>query len=166
MASANVSTVTLQSILTTTEVLQGVPGAVGGTVINDDFNQSVSLTPTGSVPVTKGSYQTYTIAGGLVDIDLTALLGTQSNVDGTGLKLQALFIKNLGNNNINVAPGAANAYSPFGAGNDIDLPANATNKSHILLYTPELLADVAAGAKMIRITGTNGDTVQVGILLG
>ena len=166
MASSNVSTVTLQAILTTVEVLQSVPGAVSSTVPNDDFNQSVSLTPTTTVPATKASYQTYTIAGGLVDIDLTNLLGTQSNVDGTGLKLQCLFVKNLGNNNINVAPGAANAYSPFGAGNDIDLPANATNKSWVLVYTPELLADVAAGAKMIRITGTNGDTVQVGIILG
>ncbi|MGE3666636.1 MAG: hypothetical protein AB7G51_08435 [Steroidobacteraceae bacterium] len=166
MAEPNVVNARLQIKFEATDQLQSVPGAQAKEISNAAFNFTRDYTPTGTEPVTKDSYQVYTIAGGVADIDLTALLSSQSAIDGTGLKVQGIYVRNLGANVMTVGPGASNDYAPFGAGKSVDLPASADHKSLLLFHAPELLADVAAGDKMIRLTGTNGDQAQVGIWLG
>lgn len=166
MAEPNVRSARLDVRVEATETLQDVPGAQTRDINNNAFNLTTDFTPAGSQPVTKVSYREYTIAGGVADIDLSALVSSQEDINATGLKLQLIYVRNMGANVMTVGPGAANDYAPFGAGKSVDLPASASHKSSLLFHAPELLADVAAGDRMIRVTGTNGDVVRVALWLG
>lgn len=164
MAEPVVNTASLQLRFEALEDLQTVPGASSPQVLNDDFNWDLTqLTPSTTPPVARASYQEYTIGGGgTVDIDLFALASTQGTIAGNGMKLQLLVINNTAAASINVAPGASNAYSPFGASNDVDIPAGCK----LALYTPEALADISSTVRNIRITGTSTHIVEVGIWIG
>lgn len=164
MAEPVVNTASLQLRFEALEDLQTVPGASSPQVLNDDFNWALTqLTPTTTPPVSRASYQEYTVGGGgTVDIDLVALASTQGTIVGTGLKLQLIVVNNTAATSINVAQGATNAYTLFGSSNDIDIPAGAK----LAFYVPEGLADISASVRNIRITGTAAAVVEVGIWLG
>lgn len=164
MAEPVVNVASIQLRFEALEDLQSVPGASTPQLNNNGFNWDLAqYTPSTAVPVARSSFQQWTIGGGgTVDIDLTALPSSQSNIDGTGKKLQALLINNIAAGSVNVAPGASNAYSPFGASNDVDIPAGAK----MAWLFSETLADISGSVKNIRITGTAGHVIEVGILLG
>lgn len=158
----NVATVQLRAEFL--EDLQSVPGASTPQLNNNGFNWDFaqfngSTTP----PMTRGSTQLWTIGGGgTVDIDLTNFPSSQSNIDGTGKKLQLLVVNNIAAASINVAPGATNAYAPFGSGNDVDIGAG--NK---MAWTyNDNLPDISSTVKNIRIIGTAGHVVEVTIVIG
>ncbi len=164
MAEPVVNTASLQLRAEVLEDLSSIPGADTPQITNNGFNWDFEqFTPSTANPVARDSYQEYTIGGGgTVDIDLYALASTQGTIAGNGMKLQLLLINNTAANPINVAPGASNAYSPFGASNDIDMPAG----SRLAFHVPEALADISATVRNIRITGTAADVVEVGIWIG
>lgn len=164
MAEPVVNVFTVQLRAESLEDLQGIVAAPSAQLVNNAFNWDLyQYTPSTTVPVSRSSHQNWTIGGGgTVDIDLTALPSSQSNIDGTGKKLQVLVINNIAAASINVAPGASNAYSPFGASNDVDIPAGCA----MAWKFNDNLADIAAGAKNIRITGTAGHVIEVAIGLG
>lgn len=146
-----------------------VDAASSVTIVQSGFNLSgVRLTGSTTPAVTKESYHDYTFTAGAVTVDLTALLdAVGAAVDGTGLKVQCLIIKNpAGNASINMAPGASNGYDIFGASNDITIPGHATYDNYLSFYFPEGTPDVAAGDKTLDFTGTGTQTFYLGIVLG
>lgn len=164
MAEPVVNTASLQLRIEALEDLSSVPGAAAPQLNNDGFNWTQEqYTPTTTPPVSRASYQEWTIGGGgTVDIDLTALPSSQSNIDGTGKKLQALVVNNIAAASVNVAYGASDAYVPFGASNDVDIPAGAK----MAWWFNDTLADISGTVKNLRITGTIGHVIEVGIWLG
>lgn len=151
------------------EDLQGLPAVDDDPINNDGFNQELAIySPTSTPVVDRASYQEYTIGGGgTVDIDLTALLSSQTAINATGKKVQGfIFVSPAGNAMVTIAPGATNAYDPFGAGNEFDLYAHASIDGFVCALQPEGLEDVAAGAKNIRISGTPTQIVKVGLWIG
>ena len=164
MAEPINNTASLQLRIDALEDLQSIPGASSPQITQNDFNWTLTqLTPSTAVPVSRVSYQTYTIGGGgTVDIDLVALASSQGTIVGTGLKLQLFVLNNIAAGSVNVAQGATNPYPLFGSGNDVDVPAGAK----LAFYAPETLADVAAGVRNIRLTGTVGHVVEVALWLG
>jgi len=168
MAEASVVQLLLRGVFQAVEQLEGLPGAGTDRIVNEKFNRTeTALTPSTTPAVSRVSYATYTIAAGVADIDLTALAGTQDAIDGTGLKVQAIMVRNKGANPMTLCDQAAtNKYDLLGVGNATIVPAYATLNPWLLFVLPEQLPDIAAGAKTIRISGTNADTADVAIALG
>lgn len=151
-----------------TETLQDAAGAGSATVTSNAFNQGQQqFSPTTTVPVTKYSAKEYTLTAGAATIDLTNLVGTQANVDGTGLKVQFIrFIAPSTNTAVvNVAQGASNPYPIWGSGNDIDVPVGA----EIAFRTADAatISDVSGlSASEIDLSGVADETIKVEIYLG
>jgi hypothetical protein len=172
MAEAVIVRATRMLELTAVEELQGLPGAQGSQVTNDDFNvAAANYSPTTTPPVSRHVSIDETIlamTGSAVTIDLTACPGgTQSNIDGTGKKVQRIFLRNEGNAVMILQQGAADPYLLFGSGNAIQLPA----KSGVLVaeldvWYADLLADIAAGVKNLRLTGGSGQPYSLAIWFG
>lgn len=169
MPEAVVQSATLQALFGCIQQLQEVAGASDALISNGGFNFAAeSFSPTTTIPVTRASYQRYTMAGGAIDLDLTALKDAQSNLNLTGLKVQLFVVRNLGANAMIVADQlAANKYDVFGAGNEVDLPGRAAAPFCLAIaFSPESLPDVGAAAKIIRVSGTNGDQFDTVIWAG
>ena len=164
MSVASVQNAIVEAILTSIELLADVPATQNAVVENNQFNRGPTrLDSTTTPPVTRASNQEFTIGGGgTVDIDLTALAGIQDDIDGTGLKVQLIAIINNGANVMTIGPGAANKYHPYGTDKTKDVPAGGWDVE----YFNDQLADVAAGVKMLRISGTAGQTGYLTIWLG
>lgn len=162
----------IRSHLTVTETVEtGTPFATDAKakVVHDQLNTSLSLSATTTPPITKVSTQQITISGGGGTIDLTSLPGTNgATVVGTGLKVQAIKFACPGGTDGNtdpvvIEPGASNPYSLGGstwAGDELE-PGDEITRTY-----RDTLADVASGAKTIDYSGTNGDVLNVMILLG
>lgn len=150
-------------LLAANEVLS-VDAANNANIVHDGFNRTdIELNGSSTVPLSKASYQVYTLSGGAASIDLTALLGVNDvSQDATGLKVQTLIVDNPSSNPITLSPGASNPYALFGAGNDLVVPAGAV----MSFYFADQLADVGASAKTIDLSGTGTDTIKIGFGLG
>jgi hypothetical protein len=169
MSQAEVTTAQVLCQVTVTESLKGLVGAANKTVTSDSLNPGpVSYSPTGTPPVKYFSAQEVTLdGGGAATIDLTALPGTQDDIDATGLKLQVFRIRGRATNTgtaVNIAPGATNGYALLGAGNDANYPAQATRPW--LLEFDDELPDVGPTAKNIALLGTAADKFYVELLVG
>jgi hypothetical protein len=163
-------TATYSLELTVNETLT-VPDSAGGnaTIRHNGFNSTGSLGASTTPPVTKVSAFKPALVAGEHVIDLTALPGvTAANVDGTGLKVQAIKIRNPAANSANliIEPGASNAYNLFGASFKITL-----HPGEELLFKGNdhaSMPEVASGAKNIKLSdgGTGVEVHEVIILLG
>lgn len=113
-----------------------------------------------------------TIAGDIT-IDLTAVAGlamppgATRTLDMTTAKLVAFIMKAKSDNSavINVAPGAANPYPIFGAGNDIDIPKGFCLTGGFVDVASELPA-VSGTVKTIKFAGTDGNILYVDLYFG
>lgn len=123
-------------------------------------NLSQTLNATSSPAATKMYAAELT---GSQSLDLTALTDrTGAALDCSGLKLQALLVKNLSTTDaVVIADGASTPYS-LNATADLTVPVGGT----LGAYFADQLADVAAGAKDIDITAGVGEDYQVVMLLG
>ena len=159
-------TVTYTSSATVKEVLEtnaGSATAAHRTVTHDQFNTSKTLSAGSTPPVTRVAAFTQALTDGAATIDLAALVGTNGvAVDGTGLKVQVLKVKNLGANALTIVPGASNGYNLAGAASKIILGAN----DEALLLFNDTQPDVASGARTLDLTGTGVQTSQWEIVLG
>lgn len=157
---------TFASTVKTVETLEtGVPAASASdkTITHDQYDETAALTASTTPPVTKCAYFLATLSGGALDIDLTALSGTNgATVVGTGLKVQAIRIKNLGANTLTIEPGDSDAYNLLGAAFKIILAQN----QHITLYGNDATPDVASDAKILKLTGTTTQTSEWSVVLG
>jgi hypothetical protein len=145
-----------------TSTLASTPAlATDQTLTENRFSVARALNPTSTPPVTKeGAYETV-IAGGVMDIDLTALATVQGAADCSGLKLQSLFVKNTGLNVLTIDAGPVNGYEI----NGVDSITVRAGGEFLVNYKGGQAA-VGATSKIIRITGTTGDIPQVQLLLG
>jgi hypothetical protein len=169
MAEPINNTASLQLRFEALEDLQDVDAADGEQFNYTGFNVALTqLLPASTTPVSRVSYKTYEIGGGgTVDIDLTALASSQTAIDGTGKKVQALLVKSrAGNDMVTVAPGASDDYAPWGAGNEHDIYSSATVAGVAFAFQPEGLPDISGTDKMIRISGTPTELVDVALWLG
>ena len=148
--------------------LKDVGASTDKTFTHTTYNLGqTTYNPSSEPPGKHYSAQVIALVAGVATIDLTSLPGLQETIDATGLRLNALIIRGEadGSNGVlNIAPGAANPYVPFGAGNDIDYPAGCTKPW--CFQFDDKLADVAAGVKEIDLAGVGTDSYFVEIILG
>ena len=167
MAESQVKQIKFHAQLRVKETIEGVASADSAEVDNNDLNAAQSVLTVTTTPLIasfRWSGREYTLGTGDTSIDLTSLLGTQDSIDATGDKVQYLHIITGADNVgvLTVKPGGSNPYNLFGSSNEIDLGADV----EILARLGETLDDVAAGAKIIELSGTAADTVSIGICTG
>lgn len=119
-------------------------------------------------PVTKSAMTAKALSSGTASIDLTAMANDSdgTTVDFTGLKVQALMLKNPSTNanKITITKGASNGYGTDAAGGSwtevLDPGAQ------VLKYIPDSAPDVGSGAKAFDITGTGAQILHIGVVAG
>lgn len=134
------------------------------TITHNAFNSKEDLGASSSVPVTKVASWIETLTGGADDVAFDALPGVNgATIDGTGLRVQTIKIKNqVGNSVITIAPKAAeNNYDLLGAAFTFKLLGG----QEITLFGNELAPEVGAG-DCITITGTSSDDVEIIVVMG
>ena len=161
--------VTLRYVVktTATEVLSvGVPAQSGGSaIIHDGFDTTMVLDADTAPPVTKAVAFEDTLGGAATTIDLTALTGANgATVDGTGLRVQSLKVRNkvASGANMQLSAVGGNPYDGFGANFLCELIPGA----EITLYTNDNGSDIAAGNKNLFIAGTATDVSEIVIVMG
>jgi NAD/NADP transhydrogenase alpha subunit len=127
------------------------------------FNSSHALNGSSTPPATKVAAFKLALVAGAGAIDLTALVGTNGAVvDGTGLKVQAIKVKNVGANALTITKGATNGYALAGASMNISLLQN----QEVTLYGNDATPDVASGVRILDLAGTLVQESQWIIVLG
>lgn len=169
---ATVSKAQLYTRVTVTETLDSAPAASGSTVTSEHFNRAVQqLSGTTTPPVTKYAGWEPVIpvssSGTMVlTVDLTSLPGTQgaASINGTGLKVQMLRLYNPTTNTqpVIIGPSVANGYDLFGTGNEVEVPVGA----ELFMSFRDTLPNVSGSAKSLDLTGEDGETYELEILLG
>lgn len=146
------------------EVVNAFVAASNNTVTLNGLSLTGQLTGDTQIPVSKQAVFEKALAAGVGTIDLTSLPGVSGTVDGSGLKVQLLILRNKpGNANaITIKAGASNGYDIFGASGEITLaPGQA-----IILFGDDKSPDVAAGDRTIDLTGSLTQVLQVHVVLG
>jgi hypothetical protein len=155
--------------VTVTETVGSTPATASSgsnaTLVHDQFNKTATLTSSTTPPVTKHAAFEKALAAGTGTIDLTALAGTNSGtIDGTGLKVQVAYFKAkaANGNPITIDVGDSNGYELSGSAFSITLQPG----QEALIYGNDATPDVASGDKVLDLTGTGTDALQVEIVLG
>jgi hypothetical protein len=131
-------------------------------ITHSGFDLSGQASATLAPVVTAHAGKLIALTAGALTIDLTSLAGWGSNgttVNGTGLKVQFLRVKNLGANDMAFTTGATNGYNFGGTvtvhpGGFVMFGQNNGNPA------------IASGVKTIDVTGTGTQTAQVSIEMG
>jgi len=153
--------------MTAVETLEtNVPAAAtnGKTVTHSAFNKTDTvLTASTTPPVTKPSYSQPALSGGAYTINLAALSGVNgATVDLTGLKVQAIKIKNNGANVMSFTEGASNGYALLGASFLFAVQPG----QEIMILGNDATPDVAAGDRTIDVTGTGSQSFDLAVVAG
>lgn len=163
----------IKAELTVLEVLgAGVEASdtSGARITHNQFNKSISLTGTTSVPVSKVASFRKALSGGSATIDLTSL--TQANgaaLDATGLKLQALLAVAVSGNTsaVTLEKGATNGYELMGGSWSIRVfPGEPGLPGFALIHTGEDAPDIGPTAKTIDLSGTGSESVDISMVFG
>ncbi len=160
-------TVTYAAVCTIAETLPtntGSAAAATRVVTHSEYNESATLTSVTTPPVTLQASFLATLSSGTLSIDLRALTGTNgASVDGNGLKVQVVRVKNLGANTLTIKSGASNGHTGFfTATTGQIIPAG----GHIQIYTNDSGDDIDATHKTWDLTGTGAQTSEWTIVMG
>lgn len=134
-------------------------------VIHTEYNEGGTISAAGTPPATTCASFLAALVAGALSIDLRALTGTNGVVvDGNGLKVQILRVKNLGANALTFKAGAVNPHNLFtvGAGAGQIVQPGAV----MMIFTNDTYDDVSATTKVWDVTGTGTQTFEVSIVLG
>jgi len=159
---------TVTSGLTVVETLGGnrpFAADAKAKVTHDQLNTVAALGAATSPPATAVAAFQAAMTGGAATIDLTDLLGTNDlPVDGTGLRVQAVKVRNPGTNAnpITISKGASNGYNGFGA----DFSLALTPGAHALLFPNDAGSDIASNNANLDLAGTGSQALDVEVLLG
>jgi len=157
---------TYQSKLTVEEELTGIGLAENkDTVTHNALDTRSVLNADSDVPATTVAAFAEELSAGAATIDLTALSGTQGEVDGTGLKVQALKVIAAAANTevVTVGDGAANGYELLGDGWTMDLAPG----QEVLVYGNEAAPDISGTASDIDLASSDLDAiVNVIVVMG
>ena len=159
---------TVTEILDTTDVPAGSTNQ-GRTLKADEFNVSGQLTSTTTPPVDFATMKKVTLTGGTVTIDLTAAEKSAGRTqDLTGEKNVSLIIECPTTNSgaATIAPGSANPYVLFGAGQSISLDPGEVLEKQMVKGKAASKAAVSATVKNLDFTGTSGDFVHIQMTFG
>lgn len=161
-------TLTLESKVTVIKTYTGVfISGQDNTVTTDGLNETLNLTASTTPPVTKSTSFRQAMTGGAATIDLTALSGDAADetTDLTGLKVQALKLRNKSTNanKITVSNGASNGYKLDGA-TAWSIPL-APGQS-VLFSLNDAADDVAPTTCTIDLAGTLAQELEVEIVAG
>ena len=156
-----------QSKITAVETLEANVDSLGTDkqVTHNQFDTTKALTSGTTPPVTKIAASVQALTAGAATIDLTNLLGVNGAVvDGTGLKVQILKIKNKAEsaNPISIAPGASNGYDIFGA----DFKVTLQPGQEATLYGNDATPDIAAEDKTLDLAGTGAQECEIIVVMG
>jgi hypothetical protein len=160
--------VTYAATATVVETLEdNVPAATAPNrkVRHDQYNGAATLSASTTPPVTKVAVFEKALAAGAATIDLTALTGTnEATVDGTGLKVQVLKIKNKSTNAnpITIKVGLTDGYQLAGA----NFEAQISPGQEFLFYGNDATPDIGAAAKTLDLAGTGSQAAEVLIVMG
>jgi hypothetical protein len=161
-----VTTCEIRTSMTTNETPDSTTTATGQSVQHTTLNQSLSLSPTSTVPVTKTAGRTdFPLSGGSATINFTTMLGTGgATVTFLGLKVQSLILKNKSTNtgNMTFVPGASNGIDLFGASSSITLKPG----HWVHFYFHDSSPDVASGDCTIDVTGTGSEQFEIHAVAG
>lgn len=161
-------TVDYISQLSILETFTGEVSPADNTITINGLDENLTLTAATDPPVTKKAVYTLTLSSGTGSIDLTALPGLTADetVDGTGLKVQFFKFKtpDTNANNITITRGASNGYGlgSGGAAWTVVLPPD----SDILYKFVDTNPDIASGARLLDVTGTGSQVVEVAVVMG
>lgn len=151
---------------TITEVLEtntSSAATTGRTLTHGEFNESGTLNSGTTPPVTKQASFIATLSSGSLSVDLTSLTGTNgATVDGTGLRVQLLRVKNLGANALTVAGGASNGYDAWGGDFLITIPQNGIFQ----IYGNDAGSDIGSSYKTLDLSGTGTQTSEWTVVMG
>ena len=161
--SVNVS---YNAAVTVQEVLEANPyssPATQRTVTHTLFNSQKNLNGSSTPPVTKVAAFKAALVAGAKTLDLTALPGTNGvTVDGTGLKVQVLKVKNLGANALSIVPGASGGSDLLAADMKIVLAQN----QEVMIFGNDATPDVGPTDKTLDLAGTLVQESEWMIVLG
>jgi hypothetical protein len=161
------SSLTHSVVATFTEELTAahVPGAASAparTLTQANFNKASVTLGAGTVPpVTCGAL----FQKGTGSIDLTALPGTNGlAVDGTGLRVQLMRIRNPATNAnaITIAIGSATGYDGFGATFFASLDPGA----EMTFLTSDAGSNISGSIKLLDVVATASQKLDVEIVMG
>lgn len=159
------ATVKLATSVQQTFDATAAPSAGTPLVTHTSWDFSHSLSSTSTPPFTKHASFQKALAAGTATIDLTALTGFNGEaVDGTGLKVQAMKLRNPSTNanTISIAPGAANGYDFCGA----DFKITLSPGTEVLIYCLDTAPDISGTDKNLDLAGTLVQALDVEILMG
>jgi hypothetical protein len=141
----------------------GSAAAANRVVTHAEYNEVASLGAASTPPATLVSEFLLTLSVGAATIDLRTLTGTNGAVvDGNGLKVQIVRIKNLGANNMTFKGGAANPHNMFTVTTgQVVFPG-----AHIMIYSNDNGDDIDATHKEWDVSGTASQTAEVTIIMG
>ena len=154
--------------LTAVETLEANVPAASTTkrrVTHDQFNTTSELSAATTPPVTKVAAFQQALTAGAATVDLTSLTGTNgASVDGTGLRVQAMKLRNPSTNAnaITVVEGASNGYDGFGSTFDVTLEPGA----EMVILTKDGGADISGTNKTLDLSGTASQALDMEIVLG
>jgi hypothetical protein len=149
-------------ILSTTETLENVEESLASaTVTHNAFDENGSLNASSTPPGTMISAFLMALTAGAYTINLAAVPkvggGTQ---DMTGLRVQAIRIKNNGANNMTFSSGAADGIA-LACGTIVVPPGGVTQ-----IMLNDAAPDIAAGDKNIDVAGTLVQEAEITIIAG
>lgn len=160
-------TVNYVSQLTVVEELSGEYLGDDDTVTTNGLNTTEEFTASTAVPVSKYSAGQLTLSGGSGSIDLTSLPdanGVAGAVTFLGLKVNAYKFRNKSTNanNITIAEGASNGYPLHGASFTLTLRPG----EELTYRGKDLGTDVAAGDRILDVTGTGSQILEFELVAG
>ncbi len=133
-------------------------------VTHTDYNETATLNSGSTPPATLVAEFLLTQSGGAGAVDLTALVGTNGAVvDGSGLKVQVVRVKNLGANIMTIKSAASNGHTGIFAattGHPVQ-PGG-----HIMLFSNDNGDDIGGSTKAWTIAGTSAQTSEWTIVMG
>lgn len=157
--------VTYAATATVVETLPNNTGsatAANRVVTHTEYNEAAALTGATTPPVTLVAEFLLTLTSGAATIDLRNLDGTNGAVvDGNGLKVQILRIKNLGANNMTFSTGASNGHNTFTTDGTVVPPGG-----HIMLFSNDNGDDIDGTHKTWDVAGTGAQTAEVTVIMG
>jgi len=159
-ASVKLQTQVQQTFDTTAGPAAGTPKVTHG---NWDFAHNLSSTST--PPFSKHAAFQKALAAGAGTIDLTSLTGFNGEaVNGTGLKVQVLKLRNpsTNGNSISITPAAISGYDMLGS--DFKLTLEPGDEAILFMY--DTAPDIDATNKELTLAGTGTQALDVEILMG
>lgn len=153
----------------TATVVETLPNNTGSAasgsrvVTHSEYNEAASLNAASTPPVTLVAEFLLTLTSGAATIDLRTLTGTNGAVvDGNGLKVQIVRIKNLGANLMTFKGGSATPHNMFTVTTgQIVFPG-----AHIMIFSNDNGDDIDATHKFWDVSGTGSQTAEITIIMG